>query len=417
MMKAYQSELALLNHLPGMAYRCELIPERRLLFASEGCLALTGFTATELTADGGMAYRDLIHGEDRALVQLEIETALQEKRPYHCIYRLITADQQERWVRESGQGIFAENGKLIALEGFVTDAHDPALASNVMRQRVADLTRKLSAVHDILEALSTPAELPTILQKSLNAALVAAQGDAGFIHLREESGRSMRLVVQQGMPDTVIETIATISGEDGLVAWVAQNSKPLHIPSIVEDPRTVYLADSGVLKVYVGVPISREQRVWGTLSVLGRNPSQFSGEEVAFLTSVGEEIGMVLENARLHRQADRLLLVQERNRLARELHDSVTQSLYSVTLFAEAGRRTASVQGNAEAVDYFTQIGETGQQALKEMRLLIYRLRPPILAEEGLVRALQQRLNSVEGRAGVKGQLFVEGEAALSPSL
>jgi signal transduction histidine kinase len=91
--------------------------------------------------------------------------------------------------------------------------------------------------------------------------------------------------------------------------------------------------------------------------------------------------------------------------------------LYSVTLFAEAGRRTALAAGNEETAEYFAQIGKTGRQALKEMRLLIHKLRPSILSKEGLVRALQQRLNSVEGRAGVESQLIVKGEMNLPPVL
>ncbi len=286
-----------------------------------------------------------------------------------------------------------------------------------LRQQLSDQTRKLSALHDILEAVSAPVELPVVLKKSLRAALVAAQGKAGFIHLRDKSGRTMRLAAREGIPDSVIGTIASISSEDGLVAWVARNKESLIVPNIGEDSRTVYLAGIGDLKVYVGAPISRGQRVWGTLSVLGKDPAQFGNDEIALLSSVGEEIGIVVENARLRRQAERLLVVQERNRLARELHDSVTQSLYSVTLFAEAGRRTALADKNEETAGYFTQIGETGQQALKEMRLLIHKLRPSILAREGLVRALQQRLNSVEGRAGVKNRLVVEGEVTLSPAM
>jgi signal transduction histidine kinase len=191
----------------------------------------------------------------------------------------------------------------------------------------------------------------------------------------------------------------------------------LLVKDIAGDPRTAFLATSGELKVYAGVPISRGRRVWGTLSVVGKDPAQFGVDEVELLTSVGEEIGLVVENARLRRQAERLLVVQERNRLARELHDSVTQSLYSVTLFAEAGRRTALAAGGEETAEYFAQIGKTGQQALKEMRLLIHKLRPSILSKEGLVRTLQQRLNSVEGRAGVAGQITVKGEAKLSPLL
>lgn len=416
-MMAHQIQLDLLNNLPGMAYRRYHDLQRGLLFASEGCLELTGYTATELMDEQGSAYGSLIHTEDREAVRQEIDTALHEKRPYHCLYRLITAGKEERWVWESGRAVFAEDGRPLVLEGFITKATDQVLSAKRLQQLLDDQTRKYSALHGILEAVSTPAELPLILSKSLRAALVAAQGDAGFMHLREKSGKTMRLVAQKGIPEEVIKTITTVSTEDGLVAWVTRNKESLLIPNISQDARTVYLEPGGDLKVYVGVPISRGQRVWGTLSVLGKDPSQFGSEEVGLLSSVGEEIGIVVENSRLRRQAERLLLVQERNRLARELHDSVTQSLYSVTLFAEAGRRTALAERHEEVAEYFAQIGETGQQALKEMRLLIHKLRPSILAREGLVRALQQRLNSVEGRAGVKSQLVVMGEIKLSPAL
>lgn len=299
----------------------------------------------------------------------------------------------------------------------MTSSNDQVQILEQLQQQIADQAREISALHEILESVSTPAELPVVLNKSLKAALVAARGHAGFIHLREKSGKTMRLVTRQKIPDSVVEKMTTISSRDGLVAWVARNKVSLLIPDIAEDPRAVYLAGSGELKVYIGVPISRGQRVWGTLSVVGKDPAQFGDDELALLTSVGEEIGLVVENARLRRQAERLIVVQERNRLARELHDSVTQSMYSVTLFAEAGRRIALAGKNQEAAEYFSQIGKAGQQSLKEMRLLIHRLRPSILSKEGLARALQQRLNSVEGRAGVKGQLIVEGEAKLSPLL
>lgn len=416
-MMDHQDQPNLLNNLPGMVYRCHHDTQRSVLFASEGCLALTGYTAAELTDDPGLVYGDLIHPEDRQAVQQEIESAIEERRPYHNVYRLLTADQQERWVWDSGRGIFTENGDLLALEGFVTDASEQALSFRRMQQQVADQARKLSALHGILEAVRKPEELPIILRKSLKAALVAVQGDAGFIHLREKTGKHMHLVARQGVPKEAFEKLATVSTRDGLVAWVARNREPLLIPNIDEDPRTVYLSASSDLKVYVGVPVARGQQVWGTLSILGNNLNQFGSDEVALLSSVGEEIGIVVENARLRRQTERLLVVQERNRLARELHDSVTQSLYSITLFAEAGSRTVTTGKTEEIAASFNQIGEIGQQALKEMRLLVHKLRPSILAKEGLVRALQQRLNSVEGRAGVKSQLIVEGKVQLAPSL
>ena len=115
---------------------------------------------------------------------------------------------------------------------------------------------------------------------------------------------------------------------------------------------------------------------------------------------------------KLLQQTQELSVLQERNRLARELHDSVTQSLYSLTLYAEAGRRLAASGDLDRVKDYLEQLGGTAQQALKDTRLLVHQLRPVALESEGLVGALQQRLDGVEKRAGVEAKLLVEGVAS-----
>ncbi len=103
------------------------------------------------------------------------------------------------------------------------------------------------------------------------------------------------------------------------------------------------------------------------------------------------------------RQSEReKAIVDERNRLARELHDSVTQSMYGVTLYAEVASQLLSSGQVDQAADHLDELQETAREALAEMRLLIYELRPPILEEEGLVAALQARLETVESRAGLE---------------
>lgn len=112
-------------------------------------------------------------------------------------------------------------------------------------------------------------------------------------------------------------------------------------------------------------------------------------------------------------RAEELAVLQERNRLARELHDSITQSLHSTTMLAEAGQRLASSGDLERARGYLIRLGNISQQALREMRLLVYELRPSALQEIGLVGALQQRLDAVERRAGVEAHLNMDEEIEL----
>lgn len=104
-------------------------------------------------------------------------------------------------------------------------------------------------------------------------------------------------------------------------------------------------------------------------------------------------------------QARQLAIVEERNRLARELHDSVTQALYGLTLQSEAmARQLESGQGSFLPGE-MRELRDIAQEALREMRLMIFELRPTILEEEGLVAALQTRLETVENRSGLRTSL------------
>jgi len=99
-------------------------------------------------------------------------------------------------------------------------------------------------------------------------------------------------------------------------------------------------------------------------------------------------------------QAEELATAKERNRLARELHDSVAQTLYGLTLQAEAASRKLNAEQTDAVSDYLGEIRDSAQQTLKETRLLIFELRPPVLEQEGVVAALEQELNPWRAAAG-----------------
>jgi len=116
-------------------------------------------------------------------------------------------------------------------------------------------------------------------------------------------------------------------------------------------------------------------------------------------------------------QAEHLAVVEERQRMARDLHDSAIQALYGLVLSAEGAARKLA-EGKVGLVgERLQEIRRTAHVALREMRSLIFELRPPDLEKEGLVAALRGRLESVEDRAGVRTSLEVEGDGRLPHNL
>jgi len=166
-------------------------------------------------------------------------------------------------------------------------------------------------------------------------------------------------------------------------------------------------------RTLLAIPLMRQGEtgdVYGGIVLYYDEVHEFAADEVELAMAFSHQGALAIENARLRQQAQQAAVLEERSRLARELHDSVTQSLYSTTLFAEAGRELVEADGVQQVSHLLRRVGETSQQALKEMRLLVYELRPTVLEKKGLVGALQKRLDAVEKRAGVEALLQVEDE-------
>lgn len=119
----------------------------------------------------------------------------------------------------------------------------------------------------------------------------------------------------------------------------------------------------------------------------------------------------------LSAQVQQIAVLEERQRLARELHDSVSQSLYSVSLLAEASRRAIAAGQTEGVAENLALLGTSAQQALKAMRLLLFELQPAVLETEGLGGALRLRLDAVEKRAGVATTLEVDDTLVLAPAV
>lgn len=308
----------------------------------------------------------------------------------------------------------------------LTFAHQLATAVEKVRlmdkleQRVADRTRELAALYDVTAIASESLDLHEVLERVLKRVLSAIQNDFGLIHLlpdpQQPAGQPpaaslLRLAIAEGGPPSLLPQVDAVPAGEGLIGQVFERSRPLVISDTTTTASERWIASLADRYVYIGLPIRGSGRALGVLSILLKSPAHpLNVEEMALLASVADHIGVAVENARLRRQAQHAAILEERERLSRELHDAVTQSLYGATLMAETGKRLAKAGDIAQASHYLERLGETTQQALKEMRLLVYKLRLPALEKEGLIGALQRRLDAVEKRAGVDARLLIKDD-------
>jgi signal transduction histidine kinase len=292
---------------------------------------------------------------------------------------------------------------LVAFANQAAAAIESAQLLEAERKRADELDALRTTMADITAEL----ELSALLRAIVERAAVLLDASGGELGLIDEASQELRIVVSYNLGKDYVGTRHKLG--EGAMGRVAETGESLIIP----DYRTWAgaLAEYPRVHATLAVPLKVGGRPVGVFSTVMTEPNrEFSTTDLHLLDLFAQQAAIAIENARLYEQARQLAAVEERQRLARNLHDSVTQALYGVTLYSEAVFGQLSQGEIDKAAEHLRELQSTAREALTEMRLLIYELRPPVLEEEGLIAALQARLAAVEERVGVKTEFTVEGE-------
>jgi signal transduction histidine kinase len=171
-------------------------------------------------------------------------------------------------------------------------------------------------------------------------------------------------------------------------------------------------ADPQILRSWMGVPLIARDRVIGALAILHREPDHFTAEYAELALAFATQAAIAIENARLYEAAQGRAALEERQRLARDLHDAVTQTLFSASLIAEVLPRIWA-RNEQQGVERLAELRQLTRGALAEMRTLLAELRPSVLVEAALPELLRQLGEAFTGRARVPVNLEVDGEGSL----
>jgi len=418
----------LMSNLPGMAYRCHNDRDWTMEFVSEGCFDLTGYYPSDLIKNRNVAYGQLIHSDDQESAWNKTQAALKKRQPFQLNYRLITASGEEKWVWEQGRGVFSSKGDLLALEGFVTDYTERVLAYQTLEQRVEERTHEIErrqqvaeGLRDILAILNSDRPVEEILDYIVAQAKRLLEANASAIYRLQSEDAFLTIRTSQGLPAKYIAKADMPLGQ-GTTGQAVLIRQPVAVPDIATadlggDARTrarrQTLMRSGFYAV-LAVPLLVKGEVYGALVLYYSKSHTFSAEEIDLAVTFAAQAALAIENARLRMQVEQAAVVAERSRLARDLHDAVTQMLFSASLIAEVLPRLWE-RNPDEGRRRLDELRQLARGALAEMRTLLLELRPSRLTEASLGDLLRQLIEAVSGRAQVPITLEVEGECTTLP--
>ena len=255
---------------------------------------------------------------------------------------------------------------------------------------LAQRNEDLSLINDIATALAGSLDTDEIINQTLIRVMQYLEVEAGEIFLREESEKEMRLALHRGEFAEAFTSRERFRMGEGFIGLVAQSGQPLITCDLKNDLRFLRPAVVAAgFKCMACIPLTAHGSVVGVLSVASREDCPFDDRVVRILTAIGAWAGVAVENARLHRQARRLAVLEERERIGMDLHDGIIQSIYAVGLALEYAR-VAIEEDPRQSQHKIDQAIEGLNKTIRDIRAYILDLRPRHFVGLNLREGLQR---------------------------
>lgn len=278
-----------------------------------------------------------------------------------------------------------KNDETVGILNIAVDVTEQTKLQQNLERLIAERTRELQVLLDVTAAANRSLDLKETLATTLDliVALVGASR-AGVMLLDEPTGElipySLR-PVRDVASDDLEKMLSTCR-------------------SVLDDGAALYIApdpEEGLLEPGALIPLESRGDRLGVLVIVGSQGGAFSTAQLALFQSIADQLGVAVENARLFARSEQAAVAAERNRLARDLHDAVTQTLFSSSMIADVLPKIWE-RNPDEGRRRLEELRQLTRGALSEMRTLLVELRPAALADTDLGDLLEHQVNAFIAR-------------------
>jgi signal transduction histidine kinase len=257
----------------------------------------------------------------------------------------------------------------------------------------ARLSPTLKAVSDAVLAVAAELSVDEVLQRLVHGARELAEARFAALGLPDGEG-GFRRFLTSGMSDELITSLGPLPRQHGVLGAMLETEVPYRSRDINEHPRFRGWWPDGHpdMRSFLGVPIVAPAGVIGAFYLTEKiGAPDFSHDDQELISVLAAHAAIAIENARLYEQSRELSVEAERNRLALDLHDSLAQKLFALRLSAESAETLLDRDPEA-AREQVTKLQDLAEQAVEELRSIVFELRPPELEKDGLVGALRKHV-------------------------
>jgi len=243
----------------------------------------------------------------------------------------------------------------------------------------------------ITETVGSGRSLKDVLTKLAETAKEISGATYAAIGIPEPEGDAFSAFIHVGMSDELVAEMGPLPRTHGMLDAMLHDPEPLRLPDIKQDPRFRGWWPSAhpLMNSFLGVPIVSEGEVIGAFYLTDKvGAAEFTDEDQAGIALLASHAAAAIEAAEMFEDSRSLAMSEERERLARELHDALNQSLFSLTLTAKAASRHLATDP-ARAAEELNEIALLSRQAMTELRAVVEGLRTPDVERDGLLPAIR----------------------------